>query len=79
MYCKKCNITFNDDMELYLSEYINPCPLCSAKIIIKRLQSTLKITNNNLQIYKTCEECKNNFGDCDKSTDSCKKLSQYFI
>ena len=76
MYCKKCNINYVDNSQMYGDEYIDKCPLCLSKQTVENLQDKIKDINFELRKYQICDECQSKMGFCDKDRPDCEILKR---
>ena len=73
-YCKNCNITYNNQADIFNDEYQNGCPVCELKFRLYLQQKQLRKTTQELRIYQICEKCQLEAGFCDRDKSTCSKL-----
>ena len=76
MWCKKCNINYVDNSQMYEDEYKDACPLCSSKQTVENLQTKIKDVNVELRKFQICDDCQSRLGACDKERETCEILKE---
>lgn len=73
-YCKKCKISYETGKCVDPEMDVSPCPLCLIEKQLGQVQARCRTLKTQIDKFKICEECQNNYGYCDKDRSHCKKL-----